>query len=422
MNVLRWLLSPLVFVLRIVVQTVFLALGQIMTRFVRSSLTMLGIIIGVSVVIASVGFLTGMKGFVLKEFETLGARKMWVWGYVPEAKRTTMSWSDAKVTLYEAGLIGQRAESISSLNPQCGRNWDVMYDGKVVRGVNITGIWPEWHEIEDRQVIYGRPFSRIDIDERRQVCLVNEDAVEELNLDTDPTGDYLLIRGRRFLIVGLVETKDVTVFEGGGSSRAEVFIPFETHKVMDPYSWTMFVLQLKDPNAAKDAEAEVRFTLRKHRNLGPEDEDTFRIEVLASAIEQFNALASGITFGAGIVVSFTLLVGGVGIMNIMLASVSERTREIGLRKAVGAQPPVVLLQFLIEAVVLCVAGGAIGVLLGQGIVMAMRGSVDWMSEVAVPPVWVIVSFLSCGVVGVISGMFPAIKAAALNPINALRHE
>jgi len=414
--------APLVFLLRLCVQTVFLAVGQIMTRFVRSSLTMLGIIIGVFVVVASVGFLTGMKGYVLKEFETLGARKMWCWGYVPEDKRTTMSWTDAKVTLYEANLILERAPSISSLTPQCSRNWDIAYEGKVVRGVGVTGIWPEWHEIEDRQVIYGRPFSRIDIEEHRQVCLVNEDAVDEFKLDTDPTGSYILIQGRRFLIVGLVETKDVSMFQGGGDTTAEVFIPFETHKSMDPYSWTVFVLQLASPDVAQDAEAEVRFILRKHRQLKPEDNDTFEIHVLQNAIQQFNSMASAVTMGAGLVVGFSLLVGGIGIMNIMLASVSERTREIGLRKAVGAQPIVVLLQFLIEAVVLCVVGGGVGVLLGQGLVFAMRSSVSWMSEVSVPTLWVIVAFGSCAVVGVVSGMFPALKAAALNPINALRHE
>ncbi|MEQ8769170.1 MAG: ABC transporter permease [Phycisphaerales bacterium] len=414
--------KPLIFLLRLCVQTVFLAIGQIFTRFVRSALTMLGIIIGVGVVIASVGGLNGMKGFVLNEFETLGAKKMWVWGYVPEAKRSVMSWSDAKVSLYEGGLIMDRGSAIASMTPQCSRNWDVFYEGKVVRGVEVTGIWPEWHDIEDRQVLFGRPFSNIDIEEKRQVCLVNEDAVEELNLNTDPTGDYIQIRGRRFLIIGLVETKEVTIFQGGGDSTAEIFIPFDTHKMMDPYSWTLFIMQMEDPDLAEEAEAEVRFILRKHRQLGPEEEDTFRIQVLQEAIQQFSTLAGGITVVAAIVVSFSLFVGGIGIMNIMLASVSERTREIGLRKAVGAPPIVVLLQFLIEAIVQCVVGGAVGVALGLGAVAVLRASIDWMDAASVPVFWMAIAFGACAIVGVVSGMLPAMKAAALNPINALRHE
>ncbi len=414
--------APLIFLLRLCVQTVFLAIGQIFTRFVRSALTMLGIIIGVGVVIASVGGLNGMKGFVLNEFETLGAKKMWVWGYVPESKRSVMSWSDAKVSLYEGGLIMDRGSAIASMTPQCGRNWDVFYEGKVVRGVEVTGIWPEWHDIEDRQVLYGRPFSNIDIEEKRQVCLVNEDAVVDLNLDTDPTGDYIQIRGRRFLIVGLVETKEVTIFQGGGDSTAEIFIPFDTHKMMDPYSWTLFIMQMEDPELAQEAEAEVRFILRKHRQLAPDEEDTFRIQVLQEAIQQFSALAGGITVVAAIIVSFSLFVGGIGIMNIMLASVSERTREIGLRKAVGAQPIVVLLQFLIEAIVQCVVGGAVGVAIGLGAVGVLRASIDWMDAASVPMFWMVIAFGACAIVGVVSGMLPAMKAAALNPINALRHE
>jgi len=416
------ILKPLLFVVRVAVQTVFLALGQIWANKTRSVLTCLGIIFGVGAVIATVGLLGGMKGFVLKEFENLGARKMWVWGYVPEELRSTMSWSEARISSYETATILDYAPAVSSLTPMSDRSWDVYYDGKTIRGVEVTGIWPEWHEIEDRTMIYGRPFSQIDIDERRQVCLVNEAAVEELGLDTDPSGDFVIVRGRRFLIVGLVETKAVSVFQGGGDSQAEIFIPFETHKMLDPYSWTVLVMQLSTPDKAADAEAEVRAFLRRHREIDPGDPDTFRIEILQNAIEDFNNIARVATLGGGFVAAISLFVGGIGIMNIMLVSVSERTREIGLRKAVGAKPPVVLLQFLVEAVTLCVVGGLIGLAIGQGGILALRAAVDWMSEASVPPSVIAGAIAVTGATGVIFGMFPAIKAARLNPIDALRHE
>ncbi len=416
------ILAVILFVVRLVVQTVFLALGQIWANKTRSVLTCLGIIFGVAAVIAVVGLLGGMRGFVLKEFETIGAKKMWVWGDVPESKESVMSWTDVKMTLSEAKLILEKAPSIDTLTPMTEMGMGVSYKGKVLQGIRVKGVWSEWHEIEDRQVIYGRPFSRIDEEEARQVALVNLTAIEKLGLSTDPSGEYILLDNRRFLVIGLVETKDFSFADGGQGAEAEIIIPYATVKSMNPYSGVYFTMQMKDPDAADDAEAEVRFILRNRRGLGPEDEDTFGIQVLQSVIEQFNMIASVATIGGFFVAAISLFVGGIGIMNIMLVSVSERTREIGLRKAVGAKPPTVLLQFLVEAIVLCLVGGLIGLGIGQGVIMGFRAGLDWMSEAGVP-VWIVVGVLAVtGATGVIFGMFPAIKAARLNPIDALRHE
>ena len=423
------LLAPVLFPIRFIWQTVFLALGQIWANKTRAVLTTLGIIIGVFAVIVVTAILSGMKGWVLNEFETFGAKKMYLWGRVPESMRTTMSWTEAKLSIAEADLILERAPSIDILTPLCDNRWDIAYGPKLLRAVEVAGVWPEWHEIEDRNVIYGRPLSRIDVEEARAVCLVNETAIDELGLDADPTGDFIQVDGRRFLIVGLVETKQLSPMFGGGQARSEVYIPFSTHKNMNPYTWTFFILQLADPGPGEDidgvaanAQAEVRLILRNHRQLDPDDEDTFGIEVLRQLMTQFDGLAAGITAIAGGVVGISLLVGGIGIMNIMLVSVSERTREIGLRKAVGAKPPIVLTQFLVEAVVLCVIGGLIGVVAGQGVLTAVRQGVDFLSEAVVPPWAIVVALGFSAGTGVVFGMFPAIKAARLNPIDALRHE
>ena len=209
----------------------------------------------------------------------------------------------------------------------------------------------------------------------------------------------------------------------GGAAKTEIFIPYSTHKMMNPYTWTYFTMQLFDADKSDDAKAEVRFILRNHRNLGPEDEDTFDMFAIQSAIESFNSMAfmiKAVMFG---IVFVSLVVGGIGIMNIMLVSVSERTREIGLRKAMGAKPPVVLLQFLVEAIVLCVIGGLVGLLIGNIIVTGIQFIPDLPFESIAIPRWAV--FLSLGfstLVGIVFGMFPAIKAALLNPIDALRHE
>ncbi len=422
--------APVAWFVRIFIQTVLLALGQVWANKVRSILTALGIIIGTGSVIAVVGGLTGMKNFVLGEFETFGARKMWVWGQVPDSKRSTLSWEDVRMSTYEAELILDKASSISTLTPICSTSEEISFGKKTKRGVSVRGIWPAWHEIEDRGVIYGRPLSKIDVEEKRQVCLINEAAIEELNLDRDPTGDFLLVGNRRFLIIGVLETKEASVMFGGNAARSELYIPFETSKMMNPYTWTYFVVQLDEPSGdrtmddiAADARAEVRFLLRTHRGLSGDDEDTFGIEVMANHIEQFMQVAGVIGMIATAVVSISLLVGGIGIMNIMLVSVSERTREIGLRKAVGARPLVVLVQFLVEAVILCLIGGLIGLAAGFGLVTALHYAPNMRLDGATVPPWAVTLSLGfSAAVGVIFGMLPAIKAARLNPIDALRHE
>jgi putative ABC transport system permease protein len=426
MSVGRVLLFPALFVGRVAVQTVFLALGQIRANKTRAVLTALGIIIGVASVIAVIAGLSGMRGFVLKEFETFGARKMFVWGEVPESKERVLTDADVRVSAYEANLLLERAPSLDKITPMTRIGWDVAIGRESVRNADIRGIWPDWHEIENRQVIFGRPMSQIDIDQTRQVVLLNETAVEELKLDRDPSEQYLLLNGRRFLIIGVVETKELSGMFGGGQPQPEFFIPFTTHKSMNPYTGTWFIVQIDEAPAggkledvASDAQAEVKFILRKHRNLRPEDEDTFGSFVLQNEIQRFSQVSGIITMVAGAVVSISLLVGGIGIMNIMLVSVSERTREIGLRKAVGAKPPIVLMQFLIEAVVLCLVGGLIGIAFGYlgAALLKMR-----LEETAVPMWAVVLSLGFSAGVGVIFGMFPAIKAARLNPIDALRHE
>ncbi|MEO0511616.1 MAG: ABC transporter permease [Planctomycetota bacterium] len=411
-------------------QSVASALGQIWANKVRATLTTLGIIIGVASVIAVIGGLQGMRGYVLKEFEQLGARKMWVWGTVPDELRNTLNYADVRVHVGEARLLGEHAPSVETLTPMTQLGGDVRSASVTKTGVDVRGVWPAWHDIEDRQVVRGRPITDGDVDNRLQVCVINDKAIDELRLSSDPVGGFLLVNGRRFLIVGVVETKDEPGIFGGGESESELIIPFSTHKMMNPYTGTWFMTRLTEPTSERtmdevsaDAQAETRFIMRKNRGLGADDEDTFDMAVLQSAIQQFNQVAGVITAGAGAVVSISLLVGGIGIMNIMLVSVSERTREIGLRKALGAPPWLVLVQFLVEAVVLCMVGGLIGIAIGQGLVEASKRIPNFPLEHAGVPGWAIVLALAFSAgVGVIFGMLPAIKAAQLNPIDALRHE
>ena len=410
-------------IVRVVYQTVFLALGQIWANKARAVLTALGIIIGVASVLAVVAALGGMRTSVLKEFETFGAKKFFVNGYVPRDLRGVLSWDSVKISQHESEQILEVAPAVDTLTILTDDRYEVRAGDISEQGVEVAGIWPAWHEIEDRFTTMGRPFNAIDEDEARQVCLVNDKAVEELELDLDPTGDFIIINNRRFLIIGVVETKEVNIGPSAGDSQSEIFIPYATSKKLNPYSWNTIIGQLASPEEAEEAKQQVRFALRNMRGLGPEEEDTFRVEVLQQFIDQFNGVATGITMVAGGIVSISLLVGGVGIMNIMLVSVSERTREIGLRKAVGARPAIILLQFLTEAIVLCVVGGLIGLVIGQALTLGLQSIPDAGLESAAIPSWAIaLSFAFSAGVGVVFGMFPAIKASRLDPIEALRHE
>ncbi|MGQ0629060.1 MAG: ABC transporter permease [Phycisphaerales bacterium] len=410
---------------RLLFQTVFLALGQIWSNKGRAVLTTLGIVIGVAAVIGTVWATQGLRGFVLEQFESIGASRVWVFPRMPRDQVGRFSWRQVRMTNAEAEGMLAACPSLKRLTPIKSFTSSVQYGDRTEPNVAISGIWPSWHDIENRTVINGRPFLSVDDENRHQVCLVNDKAIEELGMSTNCVGETLLIAGSKFLIVGVVETKSVSPMFGGGESRTEVYIPFKTADTMRPewMSGLYIAGQTNAPEDFEEAKAEIVDFMRKRRKLQPGDPNTFGVEAIEQAREQFNKVAVYMTAGAMIIVGISLVVGGVGIMNIMLVSVSERTREIGLRKAVGAPPVVIMIQFLVEAVVLCLVGGAIGLTLGFGIKWLTAMNADNAFSKAAIPLWAVglsVGF-SAGT-GIIFGLFPAIKAARLDPIEALRHE
>ncbi|MEY4822472.1 MAG: Macrolide export ATP-binding/permease protein MacB, partial [Planctomycetota bacterium] len=280
-----------------------------------------------------------------------------------------------------------------------------------------------WHEVQNRFVQEGRPFTQIDVDSERQVCLINQDAIRELDLPVNAVGEAILLGGRRFMIVGIIETTQARFF-GMNTSSAEIFIPFSVAEKLQDRNFFMRIEGLfMSPETAADGEDEVRFVLRRMRGLSPGDPQTFQVAAIDKFIAQFKTLAAGITAIAGGIVGISLLVGGIGIMNIMLVSVSERTREIGLRKAVGATPMAILLQFLLEAVTLCLVGGFIGIAFGRLAAFGLTMIPGAQLEQSDIPFWAVaLSFVFSAMTGIVFGMFPAIKASRLDPIEALRHE
>jgi putative ABC transport system permease protein len=406
-------------------QAIALALAQIWANKVRSALTTLGIIVGVASVTAVIAALVGLKTKILTEFESFGASRVLIFPDRPDnAPRNLYPWEKILLKKSEVEAIAQRCDTVKAITPITEVGLTVESDKETLEGLTVTGIWPDWHTIENRAVTIGRPFTRVDEENQRQVCLINDNAVKELKLPTDPTGEHILLGGRRFLVVGVVETLQRTMFGRSGNS-SEIFIPFSVAEKLQPdqFFFMRVSAMVKNPELAEESKSQIRRVLRMERGLVGSDPDTFEVAAIDQFIEQFKALASGITAVAGGIVGISLLVGGIGIMNIMLVSVSERTREIGLRKAVGATPAAILMQFLLEAITLSLAGGFVGVAIGQLLAFGLTRIPNSNLEHAQVPLWAVaMSFGFCALVGVAFGMFPAIKAARLDPIEALRHE
>lgn len=413
--------APLTF-LRLFYQSVYLALGQIWTNKTRSILTTIGIVIGVASITSVIAALTGLKANVLSDFESLGTNKIFIIPHWPrEGRFKNASWRIIRFRPQQFEGLLERCPSIEDYTMMTDRSQSIHYGVHSIDSARVYGINPAWHHIENRSVIMGRPFTLIDEENGWQVCLINSKVRDELRLDRDCIGERIVVGRRSFRIVGVVDKRVESSMFGGMGSSEEVFIPFPTAwKLWNP--WIYVIASCRKPELSEEAQAELRFFLRQARRLEPGDPDTFRMEVVEEYLKTFNKIALAITAVAGSIVGISLLVGGVGIMNIMLVSVSERTREIGLRKAVGAKKSAILTQFLIEAIVLCFFGGLVGVGIGQLLTLVISGINPVLEKMYIPAWAILLSFVFAGSVGIFFGMFPAIKAARLNPIEALRHE
>jgi len=415
---------PLVF-FRLFYQSVYLALGQIWANKTRSILTTIGIVIGVASVTAVIAALSGLKAKILTQVETLGSNTIFIQPKRPDTGplRHAPWWSVRFLPEQFDGML-EHCPSVKRFGRQTwiGGN-TASYRERSVDNVTVIGLEPACHQIESRPVTMGRPLSIIDEMQVRQVCVIDPKLRNELHLDRDCVGQSILIGHNTFYIVGVVEPRPEQLFGGGDQERSEIFIPFRTGFKLRQYLWIGVLAESKSAEVSDDARAEISFFLRRTRNIKPGEPDTFEVQSLKNILDFFNKIAVIVTMVAGGIVGISLLVGGVGIMNIMLVSVSERTREIGLRKAVGAKRSAILTQFLIEAVVLCFIGGLVGVGFGQLLTTGIANIPKVELDMAYIPLWAIgLSFGFAGSVGIFFGMFPAIKAARLDPIEALRHE
>ena len=400
-------------------ESFLMAWASLIANKMRSILTMLGIIIGVAAVIALVSIGNGVKQDIQNSISSLGSNLLMV---MPGAPRTpgvrpsAGSMKSLKVSDYEAisKLDGVRAAS-----PMTNGLYVVIYQNKNWT-TSVAGVNSNFQDVNNWTMTSGRFFSDKNVQNRERVAVVGQTVVKNLFTDEDPVGKEIRVKNIPFRVIGVLKSKGNGTM--GNDQDDTVLIPYTTSmervEGID-YLRRVYVVA-KDDGGIDRLQADIENLLRVRHNIKDTNLDDFNIQNMKSIMETVAQTTGTFTLFLGAVAAISLVVGGIGIMNIMLVSVTERTREIGVRKALGATYSVIVTQFLIEAVVISLMGGFIGIAFGIG-ASKVIGMVSGMSTIVSVPT-IIMSFAFSMAIGLIFGIYPARKAAKLNPIDALHYE
>jgi len=386
----------------------------------RSFLTMMGIIIGVGAVIAMVAIGEGAKALVRQQIASLGTNLLVILpGTVTvggartgAGGRQSLVDSDAKAVMSEIPVVTAASPVLRQVQQAIAgdQNW----------ATSVQGVAPEFQQIRNWQVQEGRFISQADVDSTAKVALIGQTVAYNLFGDDDPLDNIIRIKKIPFRIIGVLGAKGQT---GHGTDQDDVvMVPYTTmqKRIMGVTYVQQIVVAAAGADLTDEAKNQITLLLRQRHKIRPGQDDDFNIRNLSDIAEAASNSATVMAVLLGSIASVSLLVGGIGIMNIMLVSVTERTREIGIRMAVGARSRDIMLQFIVEAVVMAAIGGALGILVGIGSSNMIQRIMEW--PVLVRPDIVIIALLVSGGVGIFFGFYPAQKAAHLDPIDALRYE
>jgi putative ABC transport system permease protein len=386
----------------------------------RSFLTTLGIIIGVAAVIAVVSIVQGLNFFIAGELQGVGATYIRVFPRADE-NEPAHAGRDVRLRMEDVRALREKTTEIQALTPILYRAARLKAGERRMTSY-LLGVSDEYEEVINHTAARGRFFGPLDIQSRARVCTVGEDVARRLRLGPNPVGGEIEVDGRPYTVVGIMERKG-EVF--GQNQNEMVWLPFTTALLAyGEEAEKAMLIDIKARSAERMdlARDQIREVLRANHHLARGVPDDFLLLLQEEILKTASSILGVITQVVVAIVGIALIVGGIGIMNIMLVSVTERTREIGIRKAVGARRRDVLIQFLIEAVALSLVGGAIGTLAGWGLGAAGASLIPGFPGAHVPAWAVALAFLFSGGVGVFFGIYPAAKASALDPIESLRYE
>lgn len=389
------------------IQAYKMAIKSIRSNKGRSFLTMLGVIIGVASVISAVAFAQGSTKNITDSIQKLGTNLIQI-NITGRNSNRNMSYEDLKEFAEENQTI------IKAVAPQSSTSVKIKYGTKNM-DTTVIGTSPEYENIRNVHVTQGRFILNFDMDYRQNVALIGTAIVNELFDSKSPIGEKIKIRGQIFKVVGVLEER------ASGATRSDddqIIIPITSSRMVTGTSAIRnFSVEATSPEKVKIAmESLETFLLKIYKNA-----NTYRVFDQSQMLDTLNEVTGSMMIVLGGIAAISLVVGGIGIMNIMLVSVTERTREIGIRKAIGAKRKNILIQFIIEAAVVTGIGGILGILLGLSIIRFVIGGFNIVPAVYSIP-WTMISFGISLLVGVVFGLFPAYKAAKLNPIEALRSE